>query len=443
MRALPWTLSSRNKIHKLLLKIAHQNQTMTVNGGPESLDQVYSALRHNSDASEESILQAAGTAINIDETLTAPDELKIKLLYSRNMKSLINRIPQEILTKIFLCAIPRTSNCSLVSTPEYLYDSTSLGAIAISHVCQHWRAIALSTPLLWTRQIPKTLDALRMFLSRSCNIPIVLDICFFYDRSYPNEYVQLLFDQLPRARGLYLDLDLMIDEDGYHNVEHTWNFLHALQAMPPSLEHLHISAYRINDAEDLTTSDTIKWIPPDLKSNNRFPRLRQIFIHSIPVDWGCGLFRNLHTLTLINISQNPLSLRHFSAILSACPELEELTIHSVEWEDELSDTSSIQNEPVYLARLRLARVEIYQPIIVQKLLNRIAFSPEANVWINAYSLALDLHTTEMLVQAFDVALRRSQRPLERLGIFFEDADAGVYGSVCGSKGDATIQLRIV
>jgi F-box-like len=56
----------------------------------------------------------------------------------------IRRYPLEILKLIFEMTLLPPGNC------VFFKDSRHLGATRLSHVCQDWRSVALSTPSLWT-----------------------------------------------------------------------------------------------------------------------------------------------------------------------------------------------------------------------------------------------------------------------------------------------------
>jgi hypothetical protein len=269
---------------------------------------------------------------------------------------------------------------------------------------------------------------------------MVLDISFTHNRSYPNKYIQLLFDQLQRARSLYIKLDRVFDQRNRQNANMTWKFLRVLQYMPPGLEHLHISARDMNHDTTITSLDTPNWMPPNLKDKERLPKLRHVFLDSIPLKLDCGLFRNLFTLTLLNESSEPLTLSHILNISRACPDLEELTIHAAKWAEE---SQRVGNDSIFFFRLRLARLSIDEPQVVNALFRRLVFPAEANVWINTCHSAIDRPTMAAIVQTFALNLLRMQKPMERLGIALNEYNAGIYSSASDSTGYVLRQIQVV
>nr|GAT50125.1 fatty acid hydroxylase [Mycena chlorophos] len=92
------------------------------------------------------------------------------VLRSRN---LLDRLPNELLTAIFLFAIDHDHDDPLTTTPTTL-----------SHVCRRWRQIALDSGSLWTSLVftyptsPSQMSRILTYLSRSKNYPldILLDV---------------------------------------------------------------------------------------------------------------------------------------------------------------------------------------------------------------------------------------------------------------------------
>ncbi|KAI0245772.1 hypothetical protein BJV78DRAFT_1105379, partial [Lactifluus subvellereus] len=71
----------------------------------------------------------------IDDELSALHLVMCSMRTRRNRFSLIGRLPPEILYGLFPSGPTRTQ--------------IKLGWITITHVCSHWRQVALSGPTLW------------------------------------------------------------------------------------------------------------------------------------------------------------------------------------------------------------------------------------------------------------------------------------------------------
>ncbi|KZP18949.1 hypothetical protein FIBSPDRAFT_1045881 [Athelia psychrophila] len=82
----------------------------------------------------------------------------------------IHRLPPELLSEIIYQSTP----------PRYGGIRERRKILALSHVCRHWRSVALSTPSLWTfiylqcmeSTFDRELDCARAWLSRSRQLPI-------------------------------------------------------------------------------------------------------------------------------------------------------------------------------------------------------------------------------------------------------------------------------
>ena len=93
-----------------------------------------------------------------------------------NALSPISKLPPEILTSIFLFykesyrEASDMRDCSLAEKDATAWQS-------VSHVCQHWRAVALNCTTLWSiinLQIASRSDCLSEFLLRSKNAPLTI-----------------------------------------------------------------------------------------------------------------------------------------------------------------------------------------------------------------------------------------------------------------------------
>lgn len=75
-----------------------------------------------------------------------------------NLVAPINSLPPELLNMIFSCVEDAST------------ENTDL--ISVTHVCRHWRDIALHAPILWTRIALKHPEGVRTFLDRSKALPL-------------------------------------------------------------------------------------------------------------------------------------------------------------------------------------------------------------------------------------------------------------------------------
>ncbi|KAI0353200.1 hypothetical protein OH77DRAFT_637448 [Trametes cingulata] len=108
-------------------------------------------------------------------------EVLAEVRRQRNTRMPVDRLPPEMLARIFTCLAPRPdeSNYSLAAQRDLCEPTNgaapTLSLLTVTHVYSKWRAVALLTPSLWTRiasdRHPEELEA---FLARSKSMPITL-----------------------------------------------------------------------------------------------------------------------------------------------------------------------------------------------------------------------------------------------------------------------------
>jgi len=114
----------------------------------------------------------AAALATVDQDIDAAKRLILSMPTRRNMLAPISVLPTELLLRIFhFSAFSKQSD---VHTPE-------LGSVHFTHVCRHWRQLALDDSTLWTHfsdyprnQWNKEWIAER--LSRARNAPLVIDL---------------------------------------------------------------------------------------------------------------------------------------------------------------------------------------------------------------------------------------------------------------------------
>ncbi|KZP25040.1 hypothetical protein FIBSPDRAFT_929587 [Athelia psychrophila] len=159
--------------------------------------------------------------------------------------SIIRRVPREILSEIFLYFRP----------DEQTRDTPDLrrSIILISHVCQSWRNVALSTPQLWStiivnlgpRDAQRKLDCAKAWIERSRQYPLSISIsCLMPNRSAKawKELLDILIPHSHRWRSAKIL---------------TWtDYLSGLNGHIPKLESLdiRIGGHSQKDAFDISPS---------------------------------------------------------------------------------------------------------------------------------------------------------------------------------------------
>lgn len=217
----------------------------------------------------------------------------VELKRLRNSVAHINSLPAELFVEIF----------------AYLVDVHPAGAnndalIRATHVCIHWRTVALDAAKLWTAFPIHDDSAAEEFLRRSRSLPITLDLKSTATQS-THTIACLIAPQIHRVRALRLT---------FHNGLRLRHLLNRFRAPAPILEELHIEKTR---------------------SSRRLIE-NPLAFHSL----FAGDVPSLRTLTLINVDlsvqlPSPSSLAHLSIrsnnelaskelldLLDCCPLLE-------------------------------------------------------------------------------------------------------------------------
>ncbi|RDB27065.1 hypothetical protein Hypma_005017 [Hypsizygus marmoreus] len=133
--------------------------------------------------------------------------------------SLINRIPIEVLGEIFNQCL-KNPDVSM----EYMRErrvtnspSSSIDPMTLAQVCQHWRVVALSMPVLWssiyiTSPCWGHLRLTRVWLDRSGTCPLDIQLVqqqrsgLIMDHAVTHELITLLITQIHRWRSISFHL---------------------------------------------------------------------------------------------------------------------------------------------------------------------------------------------------------------------------------------------
>ncbi|KAH6901494.1 hypothetical protein BKA70DRAFT_1157711 [Coprinopsis sp. MPI-PUGE-AT-0042] len=259
-------------------------------------------------------------------------------LYDAEIKSQRNRLapicllPVEIFCRILLYCksgpwSKPTETTALTSPLEYFSAMiTSMrnpppiaGWTLVTHVCRHWRSVALGCAELWAdldgRLSSKWLEAM---VERSANVPISINFRSSYRRD-------------PRSLGI---LSTAISNPdrwrnvsiGYRNISTDPNInipekLGALRKPAPLL-------VRLSLAMDDSSSPDIYSLPEDFLQGSA-PALRELELHRCFLPWQSNLFRRLTSLRLSfpRHLQAPITRPtpdRLAEILSLMPGLNEL-----------------------------------------------------------------------------------------------------------------------
>lgn len=218
--------------------------------------------------------------------------------------------------------------------------------VTVSHVCKHWREVALETPALWSEidletgrhAIPSHRRA-STYLSRSKGYPlsisIVVEECEDDASIYSGQS-----DHRPPATNAQLQaiLDLLLlhisrwrefklDAEDYL---YFFTLLNRLAAAPPALllEHLELNFLGEDPEPEEPSFPHPAHKTPFVPFDNCAPRLQHVSLYGVHIDWDTTTFlKNLHYLSLAFHSRDVRpSFDDFFTILRSSPELQTLDL---------------------------------------------------------------------------------------------------------------------
>ncbi|KAG0696799.1 hypothetical protein DFH29DRAFT_1082712 [Suillus ampliporus] len=214
----------------------------------------------------------------------------------RNALACISSLPSELLATIFTHILEeqvfdRCRGIHRQGVPTWEI---------VTHVCRHWRQVALACPTLWTFIDHAPARRLTIMLERSKTAALVV----FYTSSYLHCIGQVL-SQLPRIKVLQLsvssrDVDRISD---------------CLSSQPaPLLETFKLYV--------LERPGIVRPISDAFQG--RAPRLRSVELTNCTFSWTSGIFSGLRTLALRHIGVYTLS--QLLSALRRMPGLEQLIL---------------------------------------------------------------------------------------------------------------------
>jgi len=205
----------------------------------------------------------------------------------------VDNIPTELLVHVFLLVRDSASTSSWIS---------------LTHVCRHWREIALGTPLLWTSiPVERGPAFLRACLARSSDV--LVDVIFRHSLSN----IDCLLGDLGSHAGRVRMLKVLVLSD---------------DAAEKLLQDVVAPALRLEDlAFQRQTPSLNSTIPPLALPDRDWSNLRRLQLKGIALPKHSSPMMNLTSLVLSNVIAGArLALEEMLDKLSKCPRLEYLSI---------------------------------------------------------------------------------------------------------------------
>ncbi|KAK7007660.1 F-box domain-containing protein [Favolaschia claudopus] len=252
----------------------------------------------------------------------------------------IDRLPNEILSPIFMLAVGQPQHWHDGSDPSSTTSPTTL-----SHICRRWRQVSLGTGSLWTQIVltyPTSKEQLTRaltWLSRSTTYPldILLD---FRDPDWDWEeethgfswchmeaVLSLLLPTAPRWRTLELFTDTWAPMCAF--LLHTGKIGRCLE----KLEKLHLARcneYFALKGEVFKPAALGKHLPLLGGAEAAVPRLREVTLTGVHVEWSAGHWQPLSRLVKLELKYQAAdvmpTVAQLRQILLQSPNLEVLAI---------------------------------------------------------------------------------------------------------------------
>jgi len=245
------------------------------------------------------------------------------------LADLSRRLPEEIMTEIFIQYRSILKDAS--SSAELCSSTTTFYAfIRVTHVCRHWRRIALSFPRLWSYiLVPRNVEFTEELLFRSKEVPLTVDARSIDHIRMPS--LKCILQEMRRIRSLSVDT---------HPTSHWMITVDIANSSAPLLEHLSVnfsSPHSLRRILTLNIPNSLASMPQlrslDLRNvgaNNPFPLLFKTIRHlTVHETWSSTAGDPEHTMNrerlLASLANLPLLVT--LDIDVRYPILLDLTVH--------------------------------------------------------------------------------------------------------------------
>ncbi|KAI0648235.1 hypothetical protein C8Q79DRAFT_905518 [Trametes meyenii] len=284
--------------------------------------------------------------------------------------------------------------------------------IRITHICKHWRAVALGAPPLWTNIVLNHPVGLKVFLERSKALPVHISLTTSQTPILGS--IKLIASQYHRVRTLKLRVPARVD------LQSIMNRLKGIAA--PLLEELSIDN---TDKEPLRRP---RAQPSDLVPPPQFagtPALRSLSLCGAPLPY----IPTPNALTHIDLAGLLPTLPVLLDLLQSTPLLETLILDRNRQGGVFNRDGLQLAREVGLPRLRLFHMHTYPPAGIASLLSTLALPRGATIELDA---PLDIvndyeelfpagDATPLALQAFDGGI------LRRLEVIWYDSTVCLQG----------------
>ncbi|KZV92182.1 hypothetical protein EXIGLDRAFT_769265 [Exidia glandulosa HHB12029] len=270
----------------------------------------------------------------------------------------INLIPSELLSEVLLYAAARDMDL-------FRRQGELAPEVPLTHVCQHWRTVAASTPGLWSHiaisliGCEASLEHLELYLSRAKSTSLKIDVDLRIAFPSQQRDYQLLVAPMMRA--------LMDRIDIWHDVGFVLSYSRQMQDIMTCLG-THFSAPRLARL-DMVLEDPER-VPPVWRLACKTPLLRTIMLENVPLDWSVAVNTFFHSLEDVNITfpeATSPSLAQFRTIVRRCRNMR--TLHLVSFDPPPEDADDFDpSDVIVLSHLTVLVLGDIAPDVLSQML---------------------------------------------------------------------------
>ncbi|EIW79355.1 hypothetical protein CONPUDRAFT_107669 [Coniophora puteana RWD-64-598 SS2] len=292
----------------------------------------------------------------IDQQLAIVHHTERELLSRRNAFTFACALPPELLSLIFLRYVDPFAD-------QTLDRRGLLALIKVTHVCRHWRAVALACPALWTRLNFCSIEWTKEMIQRSKQAPLIVSVDLSF-KAPARTALEEAVRELPRIRQFRLRSSTNIAQE----------FIERLTSPAPLLESLLIDNNTFSPYNSSARDQTVT-IPRSFLSHTA-PALRKLALWRCDFSWDMPLLKGLTELDLswISTAARPSNGQLLHALRNM-PALKKLTLR------DTLPMSTDMAEGVHLPELQ--QLHVYgSPFECSQFLSYLTFPEAIKITLN-------------------------------------------------------------
>jgi hypothetical protein len=267
----------------------------------------------------------------IDKWIDVARQFLRSLSTCRNALVPIFVLPPEILARVF--------HFLVLDEPPFT-GRQNIGWIRVTHVCRHWRQVALDDSSLWAKiwAIPENPKWVSEMLARAKNAPLDVEFNVFAD--FSRQGLLMITPHISHTRQLRI-----------HGMSRRFsdNFRGVYSCEAPALEHFELTV-------DAASPNIFRDPSGNMLFKGHYPRLRTFSISHVVIPWSLiprGQLTQLKIACPKEIADSLGALNGLVDLLVSCPELEALALDSCL---PSQPTEALHGRKIYLPHLSRLRL---------------------------------------------------------------------------------------